>query len=86
MHTICIVLIPDDNGQHSGDTRSLYSVAEEFGDTMETEVMTIYLNRPYIKREISRCAWYKLVENYSLFVGINVYLPRIIVRIFVDFD
>jgi hypothetical protein len=26
------------------------------------------------------------VENYSLFVGINVYLPRIIVRIFVDFD
>ena len=32
MHTICIVLIPDDNGQHSGDTRSLYSIAEEFGD------------------------------------------------------
>ena len=29
---------------------------------------------------------YKTVENYSLFVGINVYLPRIIVRIFVDFD
>ena len=26
------------------------------------------------------------VENYSLFVGINVYLPLIIVRIFVDFD
>ena len=26
------------------------------------------------------------VENYSLFVGINVYLPQIIVRIFVDFD
>ena len=26
------------------------------------------------------------VENYSLFIGINVYLPRIIVRIFVDFD
>ena len=26
------------------------------------------------------------VENYSLFVGINVYLPRIIVRIFVNFD
>ena len=26
------------------------------------------------------------VENYSLFVGINAYLPQIIVRIFVDFD
>lgn len=24
MHTICIVLIPDDNGQHSGDTRPLF--------------------------------------------------------------
>lgn len=32
MHTICIVLIPDDNGQHFGDTRPLHSVAEEFGD------------------------------------------------------
>ena len=28
----------------------------------------------------------KFIKNYSLFIGINVYLLQNIVRIFVDFD
>ena len=38
--------------------------------------------KPYI--DIAEKA--NFAENYSLFVGINVYLPRIFVRIFVDFE
>ena len=52
MHTICIVLfrtitvsIPVIPVHFIVSPKSLVT-------TMETEVMTIYLNRPYIKREI----------------------------------
>ena len=50
------------------------------------------ISRPFL--QLRRCGRQSPPEpvllsvllNYSLFVGINVYLPRIIVRIFVDFD